>query len=348
MKNSLKTSLKRSSRFGLTIAVMLLLLAMQVFTIPACAEETAAEETTAEETTGSEAVIAVQVPKLNKTKATLKVGKKLALKLTGAKAEKWTTSNKTIATVSSKGIVTARKAGTVTIRAITSEKKYACKITVKNPAKLNKASMSIAVGKSASLKVKNVTGKVAWKSQNRKIAKVNAKGKVTAVKIGTTKIFATVYGKKLTCKVTVTEDVLMPKSNIAAWTGGRTGGSTSGNEFKIPDSQMYQVKAEVSGRVQLNPYHMYYKNNCLYAECFIINGLSKKVTSIEYVYVRLLRGGVKFAEAGFGVVNDFGSIPPHGIIKKTFCFPADYAIIGTDLTALNNISWKWNNKLKYD
>ncbi len=79
----------------------------------------------------------------------------------------------------------------------------------KKKVKLNKKSVTITQGKSVTLKVKNKKkkAKVTWKSKNKKIAKVNKKGKVTGKKVGKTTIIATVkQGKKktkLACKVTV-------------------------------------------------------------------------------------------------------------------------------------------------
>lgn len=71
--------------------------------------------------------------KLNKTKATLIVGKTLKLKIKRTKKKvKWSSSNKKIATVTSKGKVKAKKKGKVVITAKIGKKKYKCKITVKN------------------------------------------------------------------------------------------------------------------------------------------------------------------------------------------------------------------------
>ena len=74
---------------------------------------------------------------LNKTKATLKTGKKLKLKATVApkfatnKAVTWSSSNKKVATVSKNGVVTAKKKGKCTITVKTADgKKKSCKITV--------------------------------------------------------------------------------------------------------------------------------------------------------------------------------------------------------------------------
>ena len=70
--------------------------------------------------------------KINKKKATLKVGQTLQLKVTGTKRKvKWTSSKKSVATVSSKGRVKAKKKGSATITAKVGKKKYTCKVTVK-------------------------------------------------------------------------------------------------------------------------------------------------------------------------------------------------------------------------
>ena len=78
----------------------------------------------------------------------------------------------------------------------------------KKPA-LSKKKAVITVGKTLTLKVKNISKKtkVTWKSKNKKIATVSKKGKVKAKKAGTAKITASFryQGKKYVknCKVTV-------------------------------------------------------------------------------------------------------------------------------------------------
>ena len=68
---------------------------------------------------------------------------------------------------------------------------------------ITKKSITLTVGKSTTLKVKNTRKKVKWKSSNSKIASVNSAGKVTGKKAGRAKITATVNKKKYTCTVTV-------------------------------------------------------------------------------------------------------------------------------------------------
>ena len=79
--------------------------------------------------------VTVKNPYLNKSKATLKKGKTLTLKLTGATAKSYKSSNTSVATVSNKGKITAKSAGTATITCTASNKKtYTCKVTVKSVA----------------------------------------------------------------------------------------------------------------------------------------------------------------------------------------------------------------------
>lgn len=76
-------------------------------------------------------------------------------------------------------------------------------------AKMSKSKLSLMVGQSKTLSVKNLSKKqkkkVKWSSSKKKIATVSKKGKVTAKKAGKTTITAKVGKKKYTCKVTVTK-----------------------------------------------------------------------------------------------------------------------------------------------
>ena len=156
--------------------------------------------------------------KLNKTKLTMSVGEKKKLTATVApstasnKTITWSTSDKKKATVS-KGTVTAKKAGTVTITAKAGTKKATCKITIKKvPAKsvkLNKKKITLKRGKSyklkATMKPKNSSDTLTWKTSNKKIATVK-NGKVTGKSAGSTKITVrTSSGKKAVCNVKVTK-----------------------------------------------------------------------------------------------------------------------------------------------
>ena len=115
------------------------------------------------------------------------------------------------------------------------------KIVVGKSIKLNKKKATIEVGKKLTLKatVKPKKATVTWASSKKKVATVNAKGKVVAKKAGKADITATITlangkTKKATCKVTVTEAA---KEDAGTTSGGSIGtgdgnngnGTTTGN-----------------------------------------------------------------------------------------------------------------------
>lgn len=63
-------------------------------------------------------------------KATVTLGKKIRLKISGAKKIKWSSSNKKVASVNTKGVVTGKKIGKATITAKCLGKKYKCTVKV--------------------------------------------------------------------------------------------------------------------------------------------------------------------------------------------------------------------------
>ena len=68
---------------------------------------------------------------------------------------------------------------------------------------LSATKKTLNVGKSFTLKLKNASGKVTWKSSKKSVATVSAKGKVKAVAEGSATITATNNKKTYKCKVTV-------------------------------------------------------------------------------------------------------------------------------------------------
>ena len=74
-------------------------------------------------------------------------------------------------------------------------------------AKINRKKLTLYTGKTAQLKIKGTSGKVIWKSSNKKVAPVHKKGTVKALKTGKAKITATLKIRKKTkrffCNVTV-------------------------------------------------------------------------------------------------------------------------------------------------
>ena len=83
--------------------------------------------------------------------------------------------------------------------------KATCTVTVKNPTlKLAKTSASVKVGKTTKIAAKATpSGKITYKSSNKKIATVSSNGTVKGIKKGTAKITVTCNGVSKTFKVTV-------------------------------------------------------------------------------------------------------------------------------------------------
>lgn len=68
---------------------------------------------------------------------------------------------------------------------------------------LSASKCTLYTGETYVLKLNNVTGKVKFATSDGKVAKVNSKGKITAVSRGTAVITATYRGKQYKCKVRV-------------------------------------------------------------------------------------------------------------------------------------------------
>ena len=130
----------------------------------------------------------------------------MTLKATGVSGSvTWNSSNTKVAVVKD-GKVTAKKAGKTVITASAGSYKATCTITVKKPTlKISgKKSVTIKKGKKSKIKVKAVpTGKITYKSSNKKVASVTAKGVIKGVKAGSCKITVTCNGVKKTVKVKV-------------------------------------------------------------------------------------------------------------------------------------------------
>lgn len=84
---------------------------------------------------------------------------------------------------------------------------------------LNETDLTLELGRYRTLKVRGTNQKVYWKSANNRAATVDSNGRVTARGWGSTKIYAYVGNKTLTCKVTI---VQMNKKNVALTPGNTT------------------------------------------------------------------------------------------------------------------------------
>lgn len=78
--------------------------------------------------------------------------------------------------------------------------------------KLNRTNVTVYIGDSFTLKLKNSKNNPKWSSSKKSIATVNSNGKITAKKAGVTKIVAKYDKRKYTCKVTVPRQYISKKS----------------------------------------------------------------------------------------------------------------------------------------
>lgn len=68
---------------------------------------------------------------------------------------------------------------------------------------LSAKTLTVTVGKTATLKMKNTKAKVTWATSNKRIATVSSNGIIKGIKVGKVNITATANKKKYVCKVTV-------------------------------------------------------------------------------------------------------------------------------------------------
>lgn len=159
--------------------------------------------------------ITVVDPKLSQTKVTLGKGESLNLTVSGGNEKvSWNSSDKKAVSVKN-GKIKALKVGkkAVNVTANVNGVTLTCKVTVKNAPKsitLNKKSMTLKKGKTFQIKVKKyspanaASNKLTYKSSNKKVATVDSKGKIKAVKKGKATITVTTFNKKkATIKITV-------------------------------------------------------------------------------------------------------------------------------------------------
>ena len=154
------------------------------------------------------------IPSPAKPSATMAIGATKQIKINNMKKTTKVTYKsdkpKTVK-VSKKGKITALKAGraniSITVRTKTGEIKYGYAVIVKKPS-FKQKKLNLIKGKSKTLKIKNISkqAKVTWKSSNKKVASVSAKGSIKAIKKGKADISAVikVAGKTYTLKQRVT------------------------------------------------------------------------------------------------------------------------------------------------
>lgn len=115
----------------------------------------------------------------------------------------WSTDNSSVATVDEKtGRIRARATGTAYVTAMTDSGRLATlRVTVIG---LNVTELTLEQYSEYTLIVEGATGRVIWDVANPRIAEVR-NGRISTRARGTTTITATVNGRKLTCRLTVTK-----------------------------------------------------------------------------------------------------------------------------------------------
>ncbi len=146
---------------------------------------------------------------------------KLAYQVTGRKtASKWKSSNTKVVSVSN-GKLTAKKAGTATVTLEANGFKDEVQITVQDftpTIALNQREYTLYTkGKGTNITLKaSVDGaskKVEWKSSDKSVAEVTAKGKVTAKGTGRTLVTASANGVTAKCWVSVKDPKIVLEKN---------------------------------------------------------------------------------------------------------------------------------------
>ncbi|MBQ6578185.1 MAG: Ig domain-containing protein, partial [Bacteroidales bacterium] len=176
--------------------------------------------------------VPVESVTLNKTALTLTEGDSETLTATvnpdnaTDKTVTWSSSKTSVATVDN-GKITAIAEGTATITAKAGEKTATCTVTVKkkeipvSSISISYESLTLEVGTqkmlTATVTPDNATYKtVNWASSNTSVATVDANGKITAIKAGTTTITAKAGDKSASCIVTVTQPVTSVTLNTSS------------------------------------------------------------------------------------------------------------------------------------
>ena len=169
---------------------------------------------------------------LDRTELSMKVGDSpvtLVAKVTPAstsdKTVTWRSSNEKVATVDSNGKITPVGLGETKITAEANGYTATCTVKVielvssitldKTELSLNASCLPTATLTATVKSDPSYVKGVSWSSGDKKVATVDANGKVTAVGSGTTTITATAYNKSATCKVTVaTGGVALSKATV--------------------------------------------------------------------------------------------------------------------------------------
>lgn len=192
---------------------------------------------------------------------------------------------------------------------------------------LSSKKVTLCVGDKTTLRLTGAKAKkVKWSSSNKKVATVNRKGIVTAKKAGKAVITAKYGKKKYRAKITVVK-----AAANATRTSKKTTSSTptkTVNEFYNPNNYIMADNC-----INIMPYHIYYKDRCLYAECYVINGFWRTVYNINVSELTFFNGNGKIASGSFGIIAGGSSISARSYETYTFIFDPGYYVPGAVLNS---------------
>lgn len=182
--------------------------------------------------------------------------------------------------------------------------------------KLNYSKAKMTKGRTIQLKISGTNKKVTWTSSNKKVAKVNRKGLVTAIKIGTAKITAKFGSEKRTCMITVTKPLKGDIHSIVQkkWKDVK---------YRFPDKFRRYTQ---SGQ------YTYYTNDYVLVEVWDIDGTITQVSLLTD------------AKQGLGKYTVFGIYPNMSVSKACNIlykkgFDTDYSIDEDSKNGLFQKGW---------
>ena len=158
-------------------------------------------------------IVTVTKPVSMKTKLTITVGDTSNIKLENNNENAaWSTSNNSVVKIVSKSNksvgIKGVAPGTAKITAKIGKKTFVCTVTVKAKVSLT-SKVTVTIGKTKKIVLKNNTAKVEWSSSNKKVVKLQDTSSGSAVLYGAAPGSATVTAKigskRYTCSVTVVE-----------------------------------------------------------------------------------------------------------------------------------------------
>ncbi len=112
---------------------------------------------------------------------------------------------------------------------------------------LSDRQVALEVGSQYKLKVLNTDEEITWQTSDTSIAKVSSKGRITAKKAGSCKIYAFVGTKKLTCRVTVYNNYGAVSDKYAVSGFSTMMGRLPLKKFKYNDDTAYFKELSVLG-----------------------------------------------------------------------------------------------------